>query len=733
MWSILKIRENLGSSKKSCKMKASFKPRARLLKLLGDQLIGTPQLAIFELVKNSYDADADKVEIIITNPEDPEKATIEITDFGGEGMDMDTIINVWLEPGADHKEKKRNAGEVTKKHRRLPLGEKGVGRFAVHKLGQKINLVTKAKRSPEISLSIDWNSLDNFKYIEDTEIEIVENEDPTYFTNGNTGTRIVISHLNAPLKDTDVRNLYRNIQSIKSPFEYSEFKLSKDSPTFDVVLEVPEHPEWIKDLYEMKNIISQALFKFTFFIENGKWSWFYEYNPNEGLKKEFKAEPRQISAEDEFLEFKNKSTKAIYLENPKQFCSDIGPVLGEIYVFDFDSEVKKFYSETNAVKRFLSENKGIRIYRDNIRVYNYGEPHDDWLSLDHRRVQSISQGLNRSITVGAISLDLSHTPNLVEKTNREGFIENDSFEKLREVVESCIGKLEVLRHTDKSRLRELTKSDAKSSITQIENPLEELKKIAHDKGLDDVLLPTINRVEKGYNEMRDIMLKSGMAGLNMSMAFHEIHRGIKDTKKIVESEKDKAIILKQFERFELLLDTYANLLKDEKSQKFSLKELLQGNYDLAELRFDMHKVICSCPVLAGDQPNYTVKIPPQLVTSAVNNLIDNAIYWLDQRWGNEPEKKYLYIGVSEEFDKGPAIIVADNGPGWKNISPEEVVKPFMTTKSGGMGIGLYYTNTVMEMLGGELAILNPEDVDIPGHADGAVAALIFNGGQPCKK
>ena len=239
MWSILKIRENLGSSKKSCKMKASFKPRARLLKLLGDQLIGTPQLAIFELVKNSYDADADKVEIIITNPEDPEKATIEITDFGGEGMDMDTIINVWLEPGADHKEKKRNAGEVTKKHRRLPLGEKGVGRFAVHKLGQKINLVTKAKRSPEISLSIDWNSLDNFKYIEDTEIEIVENEDPTYFTNGNTGTRIVISHLNAPLKDTDVRNLYRNIQSIKSPFEYSEFKLSKDSPTFDVVLEVP--------------------------------------------------------------------------------------------------------------------------------------------------------------------------------------------------------------------------------------------------------------------------------------------------------------------------------------------------------------------------------------------------------------------------------------------------------------------------------------------------------------
>lgn len=83
-------------------MKVAFKPRARSLKLLGDQLIGTPQLAIFELVKNSYDADADRVEIEIHNSTDHLLGQISVTDFGGEGMSLDTVLSVWMEPGAEH-------------------------------------------------------------------------------------------------------------------------------------------------------------------------------------------------------------------------------------------------------------------------------------------------------------------------------------------------------------------------------------------------------------------------------------------------------------------------------------------------------------------------------------------------------------------------------------------------------------------------------------------------------
>lgn len=715
-------------------MKASFKPRARLLKLLGDQLIGTSQLAIFELVKNSYDADAEKVEVVIKNPENPQTASIEITDFGAEGMDVEVIENVWLEPGADHKDILKKSGVRTKKHKRLPLGEKGVGRFAVHKLGKKIHLLSKKENSPEVSLEIDWDQLEKFKYIDDAEIEIKENEPPIFFKDGLTGTKIIISDLHNEITRSDVRKLHRNIQSIKSPFEYKELKLEKLAPDFDVTLKVEGHEDWTDDLLDMHSIISQALFKFTFMIESdGTWSWFYEFNPTEALKKEYKVEPSKKSESEANFELM-KVHSELLKDNKDSFYNDLGLIIGEIYVFDFDSEVRKFYSEAGAIKNYLSENKGIRVYRDGIRVYNYGEPSDDWLEMDRSRVQRIAVNLNRDITIGAISLDLESTSKLIEKTNREGFIENEAFFKLRAVVQSAVDKFQKLRLLDKDRLRAITNSDVHTSVKDIHNPIQELKDLAEKNGWAKEIQPTLQRIEKSYNDMQDIMLSAGMAGLNLSVAFHELYRGVRDTKRMLQTEMDKQIVIKQFERFELLLDTYANLLKKEKSKEIKISELLQINLQLANARFFMHDIIHSCPVLTNEEPDFTINVQHSLITSVINNIIDNSIYWLDHRWGVDHNKKYIYIGVSEAFDKGPAIIIADNGPGLRNISSEEIVKPFKTTKPGGMGIGLYFADTVMEMMGGELVILNnTEDIAIPHQADGAVVALVFNGGEKCKK
>src|SRR5688500_5716762 len=75
------------------KLSLPFRPRARLLQLLGDQLIGTPRLAVFELVKNAYDADASSVAITLNDIESP-TASIAIED-DGEGMTLETLRDIW--------------------------------------------------------------------------------------------------------------------------------------------------------------------------------------------------------------------------------------------------------------------------------------------------------------------------------------------------------------------------------------------------------------------------------------------------------------------------------------------------------------------------------------------------------------------------------------------------------------------------------------------------------------
>src|SRR5690606_30050705 len=121
-----------------------FRPKARILRLLGDQLIGNPRLALFELVKNAYDADAEVVTVTLRDLGTP-KAEIIVRD-DGDGMDKGTIQNIWFVPGADHREKQRNKGVRSSIFHRLPLGEKGLGRFAVHKLGDCIRLVTRSRK-----------------------------------------------------------------------------------------------------------------------------------------------------------------------------------------------------------------------------------------------------------------------------------------------------------------------------------------------------------------------------------------------------------------------------------------------------------------------------------------------------------------------------------------------------------------------------------------------------------
>ncbi|HMK58887.1 MAG TPA: ATP-binding protein, partial [Nitrososphaeraceae archaeon] len=168
-------------------IKNYFQPRARLLLQLGDKLIKNENIALLELIKNSYDADSRKVIVKLENVTDKQKGRITIIDDGS-GMDIKIIEDAWLEPGSDYKEQLFLKRVRTKKYKRLPIGEKGIGRFGVHKLGNKIELISKMEGKNEIVVKIDWTQFAQNKYLKDAKFEVFERH-PEYFLRDRTGTR----------------------------------------------------------------------------------------------------------------------------------------------------------------------------------------------------------------------------------------------------------------------------------------------------------------------------------------------------------------------------------------------------------------------------------------------------------------------------------------------------------------------------------------------------------------
>src|ERR1017187_3536115 len=112
-----------------------------------------------------------------------------------------------------------------------------------------------------------------------------------------------------------------------------------------------------------------------------------------------------------------------------------------------------------------------------------------------------------------------------------------------------------------------------------------------------------------------------------------------------------------------------------------------------------------------------------MLVASITNLIDNAIHWLEVK---NPTQKLLYLGTTKDLEGGPAIVVADNGPGFGNDDPEDLIAPFFSRRNGGMGLGLYIVSEVMRVNKGRLVFPPDNDVELPSGFDGAVVAMLFN-------
>ena len=700
-----------------------FRPRARILQLLGDELIGSPRLAVFELVKNAYDADARMVRIVLADVESA-NASIVIED-DGDGMTLETIRDIWLVPGHDHRARQRAALRRTRRGR-LPLGEKGLGRFAAHKLGNRIEVVSRAHEKPECVVSIDWDALIRHQNLSDATVQVATRA-PVFFSQDSTGTRITISGLREKWTRGEVRRLQRQITSITSPFE-------RGSDEFSPWLEVPGRDEWVADVPDADTLLERAPWYYRFCFDDGRFDWQYRFRGVAGIKLEDrdarseKDEPLLIVPEIDVSEVDDiglEKSRPRPIRANASHAEGIGTVGGELYVFDRDPAVLSKLGEPRLIKNYLDENGGIRLYRDGIRVYNYGERDDDWLGLDLRRVNTPARMLSRNIVVGAIDLSLESSTGLREKTNREGFVENAALGRLKQIVLGALTPLEVEREKDKSHIRRVIGGAQNREMKLIKRPLRELRSAADEHGLKEEFEPLIDKLERDYNELRDSMLRAGLSGMGLAVLFHEVESGVRGLCELIEAGGERKAIRLRARELAGILGGFADLLRKGTRSHNSLKNLIRRVRDINRVRFRKHGVRLQCPTLEDNVADVGASFVFGLALGALNNLLDNAFYWLRVRWPEEVGPgRAIHLSVNLNMDTGPSIVVADTGPGLQD-GPDELVRPFFSRRPEGMGLGLYYAHMVMELGGGRLAFPDRSEAEVPEAFDGAIVALVF--------
>ena len=690
-----------------------FKPKARLLLQLGDQLIRNEGIAVLEIIKNSYDAGASFVRISMKNIENPEYGEIIIED-DGIGMDKELIENVWMQPGTDYK-LKNNQPEINPRLKnRIPIGEKGIGRFGVHKLGNNIEIISKKEGHKEILLEINWRNFDTGAMLNEVPV-ILKERVPEYFTEGLTGTKIMIKDLkNIWTKDV-FRELYRSVNSLSSPFEAID--------SFEVLFDF-DNKEWLKGLLTFEEIKNYALY-YAYCAMQGNYitSLEYEFRPwdtmskLEGRQKELNS----IRITEDVKDEKDGKNKIVDIDLS---AYGIGDVVFKIYIFDRSPKILSLgLVDKKGLKEYLDDNGGIRVFRGGIRVYDYGEKSNDWLNLDIRRVNQPGKTISNNIMIGAVYLDRQNSSGLIEKTNREGFVENESYGKFLKAVNFVLDKVLSERNIDKEKIRKLYGSGSPSEpvIGNLFILKEKIIRNVPAGGSRDELIDIIRDIEKDYNKITEIYTRSASAGLSLGIVIHEVEKIISELLAAVDKIPTDKHISNLVRTLHKTVSDYAVIIGRSLKTKEDLAGIIDQSLSNIQYRIKAHNVYI-VRRYKDTKINAEVKCAFNLVVSTIINLIDNSIWW--QNYAGITNKKIL-IDIIEEFEGYVSILIADNGPGF-SIPPEEAVKPFISDKPGGMGLGLHLADAVMSGQKGQLVFPDKGEFILPAEfANGALLLLAF--------
>lgn len=381
----------------------TFKISAALKDLIGKELITDEFVAVFELVKNSFDANATKVEVIFEDNYHPDNAKIIIKD-NGKGMNYEDLKNKWLFVAYSAKRLGTENEDYRDKIKtqRVFAGAKGVGRFSCDRLGKHLNLITiKDEPNPKIeNLVLHWEDFENADEEEFVNIKVTHNElkDTTY--NVNKGTILEITGLRDNWDRDRILKLKKSLAKLINPNQ------GNDSDKFDIEIIAKE------ELNIDKTPNKKGKSRDDWDIVNGT----IRNKIFETLEIKTSNILVQISPDGNFIEttLQDRGDPIYYLKekNPYSDLKDIS-----VYLFQLNRIAKSNFTRTMGMEpvKFGS----VFMYKNGFRVYPYGEPGEDLLLIDNRKQQGYNRFLGTRDLIGRIEIN-GEQPKLKETTSRDG-------------------------------------------------------------------------------------------------------------------------------------------------------------------------------------------------------------------------------------------------------------------------------------------------------------------------
>jgi signal transduction histidine kinase len=749
--------------------KEYFKISSGLKNLIGSELITDNFVAVFELVKNSFDAKASEVKIIFENIYS-ENAKIIIQD-NGKGMDYDDLINKWLFVAYSAK---RDGTEDSNKQINYYAGAKGVGRFSCDRLGRYLNLITiKDKSNAQIeNLYVDWKKFEEDQKKEFIKIPVEHNVLSKAPHNLKKGTILEISGINPEEWNRD--NFIR-LKDKLSKLVRPDLNKSKKQKPFKILLEVEaEKQNDLKEIEANREKGEGHVYRNTV---NGEIENFIFDELDIRTTKIIS----EVSSDGKFI-----TTKLIDREN---FIYEIT----EKNRFSFLNDISiQLYFLNRSAKNIFTRKMGseavnygnVFVYKNGFRILPFGEPRDDSFGIDARALQGFSRFIGTRNLIGQVEI-FGDNAQLRETTSRDGgLVKTKAFGELIEYLFDALKRLEkyVVDVTDwgvnnddenidlnsKKAIEGLVKlvaniSDDNTIALNYNKDIINLLNLKEEKSASK-LVKNFKRIAAESNNptlLKDAkrLEKTLTSALEAKKSAEKELESTSKQKKAVEAELEQQISETLFakadratEKDDLLsiqhhiyrhsaqhITKYIDDLVDAINKDKSKDDLLKL---VSKISFENKKVITLSRFVTKAQFDTTVtKINADLI-SFVNEYVVNVYQeyrhlMMNNQTMTIKAEKPVGITFNTSFRPIEMIIILDNllnnslkakaknvSVNWKSIISTEIelhikddgigipdknldkVFDARFTTTNGSGLGLYHTKEVIEKLGGKITINN---------------------------